>query len=418
MKVSRERLQIIGRMIGVLREEKRQNKQNSWTQIKFCENICSPNTLKSIESGKVGRSDDIYEQLLDKLGLKYGEYPVIDEAVEQVVVNLKIAIEYYELNKLEFYTTKALQILDKAKDYVYYNELYKIISIIYSYYVKGEIIQIEESEHYLKLIDLFDVELKDILKLLIFAGIKKKCIGDVSYYTSCVKSLKLEKSNFSCAKLNLLQYYYRTNQNMKMLDTISDLEKQYIDNHNVIRLLDVYNCSIVLLSIVDRSYSQEYIFKVENLILNEQLPIDKISEAYANIASYFYNLKDFENALKYLNKSTQNGGEDILLNYILIADCQNQLGMQINIPELDKRIVKGFPHDIRVMYNYFLLYKDDEVPTRIKQKLLINKVAPLLEDDVNINIFLFELKKLIKETNSYKDLFTFEEIIEKNKKFF
>ena len=62
------------------------------------------------------------------------------------------------------------------------------------------------------------------------------------------------------------------------------------------------------------------------------------------------------------------------------------------------------------------MYKGEEVPAVFKQKILIKNIAPLLVDEWSVDVFRFELKKLIKETNSYKDLYLFEEIISKKKK--
>lgn len=51
MNVSRDRLSVIGKLIGIYREERRSNTLNQFTIKGFCEGICSPNTLKSIENG-------------------------------------------------------------------------------------------------------------------------------------------------------------------------------------------------------------------------------------------------------------------------------------------------------------------------------------------------------------------------------
>ena len=112
----------------------------------------------------------------------------------------------------------------------------------------------------------------------------------------------------------------------------------------------------------------------------------------------------------------KDGCDDILINYILIADCQNKLGEKIDIPDLDNKIKAKFRKELRIMFNYFLMYNGEEVPSAIKQKILMKRIVPLLEDDVAIDVFNFELKKLVKQTNSYKDLSVFDEEIKKNKK--
>ena len=95
MNVSRDRLSVIGKLIGIYREERRGNTQNSFTLKKFCDGICSINTLKSIEAGGLSRSEDVYIELLDKLDLKFGEFPVIDEELNKLITRLSRAIEYF-----------------------------------------------------------------------------------------------------------------------------------------------------------------------------------------------------------------------------------------------------------------------------------------------------------------------------------
>ena len=71
--------------------------QNSFTLKKFCDGICSINTLKNIEAGGLSRSEDVYIELLDKLDLKFGEFPVIDEVLDRLLMKLYKAIEFYDI---------------------------------------------------------------------------------------------------------------------------------------------------------------------------------------------------------------------------------------------------------------------------------------------------------------------------------
>lgn len=416
MKVSRERLQIIGKMIGILREEKRQNKQNSWTQIRFCENICSPNTLKSIESGKVGRSDAIYEQLLAKLDLKYGEFPVIDEAIQNIIDELYEAIEYFNCDEIEILTNKALKALWTVREYVYYSELFVLMNEIKDYYLIDKIISEKRSEHYIQMLNLFKSKIKDIVKLMIFAGIKLRSTSDLELYEHYAVNLDLEQSDYPCMKINLIHYYHITNKRYKILELVKDLERVFIDEENPIRLLGVYNAALSSLSVIDLSLADLYTEKILQLIEKENIPRVRRSEAYANIAFGYYNKQEYEQTIKYLNMSIEDGCEDLLGTYMIIADCQNHLGLEIDIPELDKNSLKKYSREVRALYNYFLMYKGEEVPAVFKQKILIKNIAPLLVDEWSVDVFRFELKKLIKETNSYKDLYLFEEIISKKKK--
>ena len=103
MNVSRDRLSVIGKLIGIYREERRGNTLNQFTIKGFCEGICSPNTLKSIENGGLSRSNEVYEELLSKLNLKFNAFKVIDDATKNQLDDLYIAIEYYDDKKITAY---------------------------------------------------------------------------------------------------------------------------------------------------------------------------------------------------------------------------------------------------------------------------------------------------------------------------
>ena len=414
MKVSRERLQIIGRMIGILREEKRQNKQNCWTQVRFCQNICTPNTLKSIESGKVGLLDNIYEQLLAKLGLRYDEFPMIDEAIEKIVTELHEAIEYYDLEKIKDLTLLAMKVLKNVKGYVYYSELYALFFHLQHYYEDDIYLDEAMSEHYISLLELFPSSVKDIVSILVFASIKGKCVSNVNVYRRYVKTLDMEHSHLMCLKVNLMHYYYKIDERMKAIELIKCLENEFKTKNNPIRLLDTYNGAINLMGYIDKKLIDEYIERTMKLLETRLIPVNKKSETYTNIADSYHREKNYEKALKCFYESVSEGCEVLVFNYILIADCQNHLGIPIDIAELNKDDIKKFPKELRTMYNYFLSYKDEEVPPPLKQKLLMKRIVPLLQDDVLIDVFEYELKKLVKLTNSYKDLSIFDEIVKQN----
>lgn len=414
MKVSRERLQIIGKMIGILREEKRQNKQNSWTQIRFCENICSPNTLKSIESGKVGRSDAIYEQLLAKLDLKYGEFPVIDEGIEKLVEDLHKAIEFYNIEEIKNLTIKGMKVLENAKEYIWYSSIYHVINSVYHYYIDDVLISENMADCYIKLLPIFDDKLKDIMKVLSFAAIKGICICDLDLYKKYVYLLDLENSGLACLKVNLMHYFYKINEQMKTIEICKYLEQRFTEEQNYIRLLDTYNGAISLMGYLDKNMVEEYISKAMHILETEKISIDKKSDTYTNIGDSFHRRKDYDKALYFLSKAVEKGCSFLISNYLLIADCQNHLELKIDIPDIDKKQKMKYPKELRVMFNYFQMYNEEEVPPLLKQKMLMKHIAPLLQDDATIEIFDYELKKLVKVTNSYKDLLKFDEIIKKN----
>lgn len=65
------------------------------------------------------------------------------------------------------------------------------------------------------------------------------------------------------------------------------------------------------------------------------------------------------------------------------------------------------------MYKYFTL--PSTVPAFVKQNYIFKKVLPYLYDDEIIDIFRFEVTKLIEVTNQYKQLHIFDVRIRENK---
>lgn len=411
MKVSRERLSVIGRMIGIYREERRGNTQNSWTQLKFCEDICSPNTLKNIESGGIARSQELYEKLLEKLDLKLGEFPVIDEAANQLIDDLYIAIEYFDNNEIDVLTSKGIKVLEKAKDYVYYAEMYNFFIDLRKYYLEDIVIDNTKVDRYIKLIALFSYQISDLLKLLIFAKVKLYSMTDFQIYKGYIESLDLNSSEYLCLRFIMMHYFYLTNQPIEMNKILDEIEVKCESNNNYVRLLDVYSNKIMLYSEVDKEKAEIYIEKVENLLEFAAIGNYKAYEVVSIIADYYYNCGSYYKALDYYKKISFNDNLSLVPKLLHLADCQNHLGIKVNLPILQKKELRNLPDDIKILYNYFLI---DDVPLFIKQNYIMKKVLPLLEDNWFIRIFRYELAKLVKETNHYKLLFDFDKYIEKN----
>ena len=64
------------------------------------------------------------------------------------------------------------------------------------------------------------------------------------------------------------------------------------------------------------------------------------------------------------------------------------------------------------MYKYFCLAK--EVPAFVRQTYIMKKLLPHLTDEVCIDIFQYELSKLVEKTNNYKMLYEFDREVRKH----
>ena len=413
MRVSKERLSVIGRLIGIYREERRDNTQNEYTQKRFCDGICSPNTLKSIEAGGLSRSEDIYIELLDKLGLKYGEFPAIDEAIDELMVKLYEAIEYYDEDKILEITNKGIRLLKSVNNYVVYSETYSIFHSVYSYYFKDSLINDRDLIHYNFILYAIPNQFQSVLKILIFSKLKLESMNDKCNYKKLVERLNIENDEFICLKINLLHFYFIMGNYLTMIELIIQLENYFIKTNNNVRLLDTYNYAVVLLSYIDDQKKITFIEKAKRLLHKHEFTDLKKCEAYSNIASAFYKSGDYENALKYYQQAILYHSYEVLTKLILIADCQRRLGLPINIKQVEESEIINYSMNIRMMYKYFTLDKLD-VPDFVKQNYIMKKILPDLNDEIFISIFRNELSTLVERTNHYKDVHIYEKRVREN----
>lgn len=412
MNISNDRLRVIGKLIGIYREERRQGSQNNWTQKKFCEEICSPNTLKSIEAGGLSRSIDVYIDILDKFNLKLGEYDVIDDAVNELLDELYEAIEYFDCSNIKKITSKLMRILEKVKNYVYYSELYEIFEDLQLYYLNDDYISYEKVDRYTKEMYFLPYKLQDIFRILIFAKMKPESICDKEKFKNLIFSIELNKSIHNCVKLNLIDYYYIEGKYITMKDLIAELEWNFKQENNKIRLLDTYQFAIVLLGNIDFDKSLEYIQKAEKLSELCEFPKIKMGELYSNIAIAHYIHKNYPKALDCFRVMAKFLNQRNLDSLILMADCQNRINRCYDIPVIDEKDFLKYPSNLRVMYKYFTFEKD--IPVFARENYIMKKILPSLSDEAYIDVFRFELLKLVDQTGHYKSIHIFEKYIKGN----
>lgn len=405
MNVSRDRLSVIGKLIGIYREEQRGNTQNSFTLKKFCDGICSINTLKNIEAGGLSRSEDVYIELLDKLDLKFGEFPVIDEVLDRLLMKLYKAIEFYDIDEIELVSDKMIRVLKEVNKYVYYSEVESIVNDLRDYYFKDGYIDDVVYQKYRSILYQFELKYMDLLRILMFPKIECNSINNHNEYIEEIEFIKLSDAKLSCIRLNLLHYYYTQNKYLEMKNEIESLESHFMRESNHIRLLDTYNYAIVMLTDVNIDWSSKYLNRIEELVSECNLPKIKICEVYANIGCIFHMIKDYAKSLVYYEKMLTYGF-NTLTNLIYMADCQNRLGRPIKMPIIENFEYDKYPIDLKCMFKYFTLSED--TPVFIKQNYILKKILPYLHDKELIEIFRFELLKLLNYTNQYKLLHVFE----------
>ena len=125
-----EKLWLIGHMINLYRIENRKLYNDEYSIERFCEGICTRNTLKRIENGERCR-ESTYMNILSKFDLLFGDFPKIDEALLLMLDQLYNAIEFYDIPSVKEYCQKALTLLERVRNYVVYSELYMLFKDVF-----------------------------------------------------------------------------------------------------------------------------------------------------------------------------------------------------------------------------------------------------------------------------------------------
>ena len=299
---NKNRIRVIGKLIRIYREEKRHNTQNEYTLLRFCDGICTINTLKRIESGECSRSDEVYDELLAKLKLRFDYFPEVDTAVEMMMEPLYEAIEYFDLEGIGRICDKILNLLERVRNYVYYSELYNIFKNLRQYYIDDLTISTGIALRYESLLGIMPPIYSIILKFLIMTRKSIDALDDPNIYNTAIK--KLEMINEKCLFLQffVLKYYITTNQYISLMQLLNKLEMIFLSKENYIRLIDLYNYYFMLYTVIEHGLRDEYIQKVDNIAKSEKIPNYKLSEIYSNIASNLIFEKNYKRALEFFEK--------------------------------------------------------------------------------------------------------------------
>lgn len=352
----------------------------------------------------------MYIELLGKLDLKFGEFPVIDKALNILFDDLYRAIEYYDCENISITVNKMLRLLNEVKNYIYYSEFISFAKNIELKYNDDVLIDNISMYRYNCILDFMPYKVKNILKILIYTKFRYDNIGNPKAISEEYERLAFQ-GEYACFGLLKLDYFYLNNKFIDLTTAANVLEDHFMKSNNIIKLLDVYNYQIAVFNDANSQINQNYIRKVLDYIDSHELPLLKVAEIYYNLASLYYRNFEYELALHYFKKEITFDQNAKLPEYLFIADCQNHLGLEINIPDLTNEELMTYPLNLKYMYKYF---KIKGVPDFIKQNYIMKRILPDLCDSYFINIFRFELERLVENTNHYKNIYLFDKRISIN----
>lgn len=379
-----------------------------WTQKRFCENVCSENTLIAIEKGKAGRYDDFYEAFAKKLEMRIVDEPKIDRKMDTYTKRIYDAVEYYELDKIKRYTNKSAEILEPYKDCLWYGDLYAAVCALRDYYTKQKMVSKEDRILLSKMIGEFSKQWDDMIKSIVFCSAFHDLESDE--YEKRFEEFEIESNEAACNKVNVLIYYVVKGYTRKINQLYEALEKEWQEKKNYIRLIDLYNSILLYNSHYDVTEVNEVRTKIEQVIDSTEIPKYKTVEVFYNLGCVYYNLEEYKKgiAMMFNTDRTKN-------SYIFIGHMQRKLGNEVSIPEYSEEDLNKFSRDQQLIYEYFVKIK--KIPAKESERVLMKKILPILNksDQSLVEIMREELEMLVEETKHYKNLMTFNKKVKISK---
>ncbi|WP_077369617.1 hypothetical protein [Anaerosalibacter sp. Marseille-P3206] len=373
------------------------------------EYICSPTTLSAIENTKIIKNDDIYDELLKKLGLEYNyekDLSVIHEKFHKKIID---AFENYNdelLNNLIIDYTKALT---PYENFVLEKELIYVINLIQNFLT----VDLEEDiKKCLELLPIYESSIQLILADRIhsyfynFGNLKD--LEEINQVVSLqnIKSLRLQ-----CNYINTLirkKYYLEATENLLKV------QKIYMEKDNILGLLRTYS---IKLDLIDEMKSNEWNDEVKQI-----LPLFKkhIHKDKKQIIIYIYNTaigylkrKEYEFAFELLLFVLNESKELFLPTAIYLNVISTITGIDVPLEAKEANYnEENYPDVFNVIYKFYLL-KNSNASFEELENYIFKKIRPIfiyMSDDSLYNTFRIELERCVKITGHNHFLYRYNRI--------
>ena len=380
--------------------------QNSFLINEYNEPICTRQTLSKIEQGIIIKNDSIYEELLKRVNLKFNTDYCIEEFLPtSIFSDLLNACDYYNLEKLisvsEFYTKQ----LNPFKEYIFFHEYYECFKWIYTYYSSFELPTLQSTEYIISLKNIINSNLYEVMMDLVFKKRTIRGIYDFSYFD-------FKNSNSMINRGNHMMILYNQSKLSEMLDYCQDLEEEYSNKNNYIRLLDVYSLKGFAFSNTEKEKFEKLVSQINHTVEahNSIIPKIKISQLLKNIGLQAFRIDMYDIAINYLEQYiTMDSpyanivGIDLCISY----QKTNKIN-QIRSFIRSKEIYKG-DSQYENLLNYFILKYKYQTDNDELSYFIVNKIPIIIDNTMGKykQFFYEELSILVEQTKRYKDLKTY-----------
>lgn len=397
----------IGYLIHLYRNQQFKHlSQNSFLLNEYNEPICTRQTLSKIEQGIIIKNDSIYEELLKKVNLKFNTDYCIEEFLPtSIFSDLLNACDYYNLEKLISISESYVKQLNPFKEYIFFHEYYECFKWIYTYYSSFELPTLQSTEHIISLKNIINSNLYEVMMDLVFKKRTISGIYDFSYFD-------FKNSNSMINRGNHMMILYNQSKLSEMLDYCQDLEEEYTNKNNYIRLLDIYSLKGFAFSNTEKEKFEKLVSQINHTVEahNSNIPKIKISQLLKNIGLQAFRIDMYDIAINYLEQYIAMDspyanivGIDLCISYQKTNKI-NQLKSFIQ----SKEVYKG-DSQYENLLNYFILKYKYRTDNDELSYFIVNKVPIIINNTMGKykQFFYEELSMLVEQTKRYKDLKTY-----------
>ncbi|MCI9292100.1 MAG: hypothetical protein HFF02_02215 [Erysipelotrichaceae bacterium] len=411
MRMPEERQKIVGKLIKVHRKEKlRITNSAKWTQRGFSKDVCSPTSLIKLEKGMLPRFYDVFEKIAKKFEWGVAYDPFVERKIERYIVQVRGACELGDVEMIQQALNICFAALKPVKDCIWYNDWYTMLKLVENYYIKEIFVEMEHRDYYHEMMELHGGIWEELMKNVLF----NSAFMDVqsSDYRDLYRYYGFDQMKDTCYNyINGMLFSLSRNNSEMFKKLFKAAERRFLKKKNFIRLMDVYNLALIFAGFFDKNDIDDLVGKLVKLASMKSLPKTKVADLYFILGTIYYDLKEYEKALKILEGCYEYDVNRSHCPYLLVGNINHLRGKEANIPFYHEEELKKVTNDLIRIYRYYAMDKGDFTCYE-KQEYLMNEILPTIgpEDDLTLDVLASELDMLVVKTKKIEDVAVFNEV--------
>lgn len=410
MRMPEERQKIVGKLIKVHRKEKlRITNSAKWTQRGFSKDVCSPTSLIKLEKGMLPRFYDVFEKIAKKFEWGVAYDPFVERKIERYIVQVRGACELGDVEMIQQALNICFAALKPVKDCIWYNDWYTMLKLVENYYIKEIFVEMEHRDYYHEMMELHGGIWEELMKNVLF----NSAFMDVqsSDYRDLYRYYGFDQMKDTCYNYINGMLFSLSRNNVEMFNKLfKAAERRFIKKRNYIRLVDAYTLALILSSHFDKDGIEDLIDKLNELI-NDKIPRTKVSTIYWTLSMICFDEKQYDAALKMLEKCYEYDVNRSHCPYLLVGNINHLRGKKANIPFYHEEELRKTTVDNQRIYRYYAMDTGDFTFLQ-KQEYLMNEILPTIgpDDDLTLDVLASELEMLVVKTKKIEDVAVFNEV--------